>query len=433
MALIPRDTALYHLYRGSRLDSVQVVRGISSKWSTLLPVLRLIDAEPNDPRWYIPTFQPTTTQEQTVTVTCISYSRDGLLLAAGTSEGRIIVLDAISGRVLHNFNIGDYEDESYSDDQDLDDGASDAGSERNDEDEVSIDPRNQESTHADEEASAGPQDQESIDADPQESANTDEPELETQTSQRSRSERLKAVCFSFDNESISAIFYEDSSVLVLSLRADPSADSNTNKGDLNGHSDVVNDLSFGAQDVPMTLASASSDATIRIWDAERLTCTSTIEVRGVSSSDSTLVPVLCVEFLPGGDRIIGGCEDKTIRIWSVEYGTERYSYSHTSIVNMLSVSPDKLAFVDKNFAVHITSPDLHDPIEAYSHHERIETIKFLPGKKILASADTKGVYLWDLTKKDLLTISSPMDDVQCVAITSSPSEDRVQVALGAKK
>jgi len=84
--------------------------------------------------------------------------------------------------------------------------------------------------------------------------------------------------------------------------------------------------------------------------------------------------------------------------------------------------------VDKNFAVHITSPDLRDPIEAYSHHEQIETIKFLPGKKILASADTKGVYLWDLTKKVLVTISSPVGDVHCVAVTSSPSEDRVQVA-----
>ena len=82
-----------------------------------------------------------------------------------------------------------------------------------------------------------------------------------------------------------------------------------------------------------TLASASYDGTIRLWDVTRRQATSILEGHedGVSS----------LSYSPDGQALASGSGDKTIRLWDVASGQEKAILEgHWSWVTSLSYSPD---------------------------------------------------------------------------------------------
>lgn len=98
---------------------------------------------------------------------------------------------------------------------------------------------------------------------------------------------------------------------------------------LEGHSDLVTSVSFSPDG--KTLASGSTDKTIKIWDIATGKAITTL------TEHSDLVTT--ISFSPDGKTLASGSRDKTIKIWNIETGNTTLT-EHNAEVSGISFSPD---------------------------------------------------------------------------------------------
>ena len=128
------------------------------------------------------------------------------------------------------------------------------------------------------------------------------------------------------------------------------ADTLERRGELSGHSDVIQDVAFGPDGKVVT---ASFDGTAKIWDLESRRELATF--RGHSG------PLLGVAVSPDGALVATGSLDGTAKLWDLATGEVLTLFGHDIVVNTVTFSPDgrflATASGDGTVALHLLPID----------------------------------------------------------------------------
>jgi WD40 repeat protein len=173
-----------------------------------------------------------------------------------------------------------------------------------------------------------------------------------------------------------------------------------------------------------TLASASADHTVKLWDVA-----SAKEITVLRHGDV----VRSVAFSPAGNAIASGCDDKKVRLWECETGKERLALKgHTWGVGPVTFSSDGkilasgTAVIDQNAEGFVSGEvklwDVNTGKELRTlkgHSFAVSSLAFPPGGKILASGSMDGtIKLWDVTSgNELRTLKGAKSFVTSVTFT----------------
>ncbi len=192
---------------------------------------------------------------------------------------------------------------------------------------------------------------------------------------------------------------------------------------LSGHTDRVNGVAYSPDG--NTIASASRDKTIKLWDP------ATGKVRLTLSGHPG--SVVAVAFSPDGALLAsgGGKDDNSVRIWNVTDGQQvRTLQGHSAAVYMVAFNPDGslLASTGKDKTIILWNPSTGALIRTLRGHTvDVWSIAFSPdGSRLVSGASDQTVRVWDVaTGAQLLELSV---NAEIYSVAYSP--DGTTIAAG---
>ena len=175
--------------------------------------------------------------------------------------------------------------------------------------------------------------------------------------------------------------------------------------DFLGHTGVVHCLAFSPDG--KTLASASVDGSVRIWDV------ATGELRSVLNDHENIV--LAVSFAPSGELLASAGYDRNIRLWNTQdWRSHGILKGHTAAVRCLAFAPDsqRLISAGDDHSVRIWDlPQAQQQRTLPGHHDAVLSLAVSPDGEQFASASSDGtIRIWDWSNgHPTATLTSPAE------------------------
>ncbi|KAK1186431.1 trypsin-like peptidase domain-containing protein [Streptomyces sp. NBS 14/10] len=178
------------------------------------------------------------------------------------------------------------------------------------------------------------------------------------------------------------------------------------------HTGPVNSLAYSPDG--KTLATASDDKTVRLWDVD------TGKVRRILAGHTG--PVRSVAFSPDGRTLATGGFDSTVRLWDLNTNKPRRVFKNSNPIYSLAFSPNgkTLATGDYNGTLRLWNTNTGELRRTLTGHTgTVYSIAFSPDGKTLATGSfDKTARLWDPnTGKSRHTLTSHTGTVYSIAFS----------------